>query len=753
MVTASAGAGKTFVLVERYLRLIEKHGLEPHEILTITFTRKAAAEMKERIVSRLRDLGHAEKAQVAETGPIQTIHSFCERLLRENSLAAGIDPEFEIMDEAEKARLQDASIAKAMISTHSERPEAEALLRHLAGQREHGAASPYARLESSIKRVLSGLRGTQVNLDDLRPLSESEEAKRVLTDRLLARQPSDVQFAFRQQYEGGLAERLKAAYKAAGSKAPAYINSRYSDEAADEMTRHVAGLIQLSIRAWSELEFEMHRHQCFDYALLEAKAVALLKNSEPTRRRISRQYRAVMVDEAQDVNPVQHQLLDSLGIERSMIVGDVQQSIYGFRLADVQLFRQRQEELPHLRLTRNWRSDEGILSFVDDLFGTMWSERYEPMNQVLEFDPDVIQLPSYQGVEIWEMADKDVGQTVEFLLAMQNDSGRKLKDVTVLARFSKFANELQQRLEAVGVKARIVGGTEKFYVRLEIRDLANTLKALADPFDDFALLACLRSPVAGVSLDTIAALAMEKPVVEALATHLPNNLEDKEALEKFRAWFEPLRKEADRLSAWEVLSRVMAQSNYLPALAAKKSGDKMLANVRKLLTLATKQPELGPIEFSEQIREIQRLAHKEGDAQADDEDDDTLTIMTIHKAKGLEFDTVVVPDVHRRLGGRAEAVEVDARLGLIATKFTKEDNIFHKWLAHERKDREMAEEMRVLYVALTRAKKQLCVIAHAKPRNANSLAGIIAKELDLGRKDPLGLVRRTPPAPADELKG
>lgn len=751
MVTASAGAGKTFVLVERYLRLIEKHGLEPHEILTITFTRKAAAEMKERIVARLRDLGYAEKAQVAETGPIQTIHSFCERLLRENSLAAGIDPEFEIMDEAEKARLEDASIAKAMISTHSERPEAEALLRHLAGQREHGAASPYARLESSIKRVLSGLRGTQVNLDDLRPLSEPGEAKRVLTERLLARQPSEVQFVFRQQLEGGLAERLKAAFKAAGVKAPTYINARYSDEAADEMARHVAGLIQLSIRAWSELEFEMHRHQCFDYALLEAKAVSLLKNSEPTRRRISRQYRAVMVDEAQDVNPVQHQLLDSLGIERSMIVGDVQQSIYGFRLADVQLFRQRQEELPHLRLTRNWRSDEGILSFVDDLFGTMWSERYEPMNQVLEFDPDVIQLPSYQGVEVWEMADKDVGQTVKFLLEMQNDSGRKLKDVTVLARFSKFANELQQRLEGAGIKARIVGGTERFYVRLEIRDLANTLKALADPYDDFALLACLRSPVAGISLDTIAALAMEKPVVEALANHMANNLEDKEALEKFRAWFEPLRKEADRLSAWEVLSRVMAQSGYLPALAARKNGDKMLANVRKLLTLATKQPELGPIEFSEQIREIQRLAHKEGDAQADDEDDDTLTIMTIHKAKGLEFDTVVVPDVHRRLGGRADAVEVDARLGLIATKFSKEDNIFHKWLAHERKDREMAEEMRVLYVALTRAKKQLCVIAHPKPRNANSLAGIIAKELDLGRKEPLGLVRRVPAAPSDEL--
>lgn len=744
MVTASAGAGKTFVLVERYLRLVEQHGLEPHEILTITFTRKAAAEMKERIVNKLRDEGRFEQAQIAETGPIQTIHSFCERLLRENSLAAGIDPGFDIMDEAEKARLEDAAIAKAMISTHTERPQAEALLRHLAGQREHGAASPYARLENAIKRVVGGLRGTQVRLDDLQPLTAPEGLRRVFEQRLLDLQPSEIQIAFRQQADGSYAERLKAAFKLAGQKAPPFVNGRYSDESTIEMFEHTAGLIQLSIRAWSELEFQMHRRQSFDYALLESKAVNLLIESESTRRRLAQQYRAVMVDEAQDVNPVQHQLLDSLGIERSMIVGDVQQSIYGFRLADVQLFRRRQEEVPHLRLTRNWRSDEGILNFVDDLFSRTWTEHYEPMRVQAEFDPDVIELSAYPGVEIWELPDKDVAQTVEFLLAMQQESGLNLMDVTVLVRFSKFANELHQRLEARGVKSRIVGGTERFYVRLEIRDLANTLKSLADPYDDFALLACLRSPVVGVSLDTIAALALSKPVVEALDTHIPSNLGDKEALDQFRGWFDKLRREADRLSAWEVLSRVMAESGYLPALAAKKGGERMLANVRKLLTLAAKQPELGPIEFSEQIREIQRLAHKEGDAQSDDEGDDMLTIMTIHKAKGLEFNTVVVPDLHRRLGGRAETVEVDARLGLVATKFSKEDNLFHKWLAQERKNREMDEELRVLYVALTRAKQKLCIVAHQKPRHANSLAGIIARELDLGRKTPLGLVRRAP---------
>ncbi len=747
MVTASAGAGKTFVLVERYLWLIEKMGLEPHQILTITFTRKAAAEMKSRIVSRLREMGYADRAQVAETGPIQTIHSFCERLLRENSLAAGIDPDFEIMDESDRARLEDASIAKAMISIHTERPEAEALLRTLAGLRERGMASPYARLENAISKVLKGLRGTQVRLAELEALSTPEGVRMSFEQKLLAIQPSEVRFAFKNAVDGPFHERLKAAIKAAGLKSPAFLSPKFNEDATVQSARHTAGLVQLAMRAWSELEFEMVRQQRFDYALLERKAVQLLQESASTRRRISNQYRAVMVDEAQDVNPVQHLLLDSLGIERVMIVGDKKQSIYGFRQADVDQFQQRQQELPVLRLSKNFRSNEGILNFVDDLFQPMWSEDYESMGQEAEFDPDVIHLPNYLGVELWELADQDIGQTAQLLLEMQAESDQKLRDVTVLVRFSKFANDLHQRLEAMGVKSRIVGGTERFYVRLEIRDLANTLKSLADPSDDFALLATLRSPMAGVSLDTIAMLAKAKPVMENMEFFQAPNDRDQAILIKFLEWFRPLSQNADRLSAWEVLSAIMAKSDYLAAVARRRGGEKMLANVRKLLSLATKQPELGPIEFAEQIREIQRLAHKEGDAPIDDEDEETLTIMTIHKAKGLEFETVVLPDVHRRLGGRADNVEVDARLGLVATKFGKEDNLYLKWLAHERKEREMKEEMRVLYVALTRAKTRLCVVAHPKARNSNSIAAIIGKGMDLGRRTPPGVVRRGSPSP------
>jgi ATP-dependent exoDNAse (exonuclease V) beta subunit len=109
-IRAGAGAGKTFVLVHRYLRHIVDEGMSPDQILAITFTKKAAASMKQRIVGELRDRGLAESAQIAETGPIQTVHSFCERVLRENSLEAGIDPEFSVLSEGEAALLRSRRI-------------------------------------------------------------------------------------------------------------------------------------------------------------------------------------------------------------------------------------------------------------------------------------------------------------------------------------------------------------------------------------------------------------------------------------------------------------------------------------------------------------------------------------------------------------------------------------------------------------------------------------------------------------------
>jgi ATP-dependent helicase/nuclease subunit A len=746
VVTAAAGAGKTRVLVERYLKHVTQDGISPDAILTITFTRKAAAEMKNRIVKELRQRRLFDEAQLAETGPIQTIHSFCERLLRENSLEAGLDPQFEILEGAAMSRLVDQCIEEALASPLEDSREAERLIGHLAGRRSYGErGSPYAVLEEAIRSVLGELRGTGLSLEELHRNQTTVEGLRTLWEQsILEHAPIEVQAAFAREPLGQpFVTRLQAAYRAAGEKAPKYVAARLDAEAESEALEHTCGLMQLACLAWMRLEAGMEREQCMDFAALEARAVRLLERSEVTRHRVARQYRMVMVDEAQDVNPMQHRLIGAMGLSCEMLVGDAQQSIYGFRQADVRLFQEKAQEAERLRLSRNFRSQPGILKFVDLVFGRLWGDGYAPMSEPPSpMDFDVIELPAFPGVELWEQPDKDTLLTGMYVKEMIDSGAAKPSEITILVRHSYYALELQESLRQNGVEARIAGGSERFYARLEIRDLANALRALGDPYDDFALLATLRSPIAGVSLDTIAMLALQSPVVEALEAFLPPVPEDEAILTGFRQWYLPLKSYADRLPAWEVLSELYATSGYLEALARRPASTQLLANVRKLLTLASGEPELGPLEYAEQIREIQELRHKEGDAPATEEDAEVVTIMTVHKSKGLEFPVVVVPEMHYPLGGRSKAVEVDPRLGLIVTKFGKKPSMFHTWLDTRRKQREAEEELRVLYVALTRAKERLCVAVHGTTRK-DCLARRVASAIGYGPTPPPGFEVRT----------
>lgn len=711
-VVAAAGAGKTFVLVERYLRHIEEEGIGADQILTITFTKKAAAEMKTRIVDRLRSQSLYDQAQVAETGPIQTIHSFCERLLRENSLEAGLDPQFSIMGEAHASRVLVDCIRETLASSLDEEPEAEGLLRYLAGRRQGFGdnKSPYGILEIALERVLQELRSGPYSREQLSEwYSDVGALQTHWEDSIRGQLSTQIQSVLHQSGEGSLITMVQAACKAIGVSVPVWAKGKEDPEAEEESRRHTCGLVQLACAAWWRLEREILRTQALDFAALEVFANRLLVTSEVTRRRLASQYKIVMVDESQDVNPIQYALLENLGSSRMMMVGDAQQSIYGFRQADVRLFQKRSAATSTKRLVKNWRSVEGILNFVDTVFGRLWGVAYKPMN--LKSGPMDLESEDrldFEGVELWRQAAKDT-QATALNIGKLIDEGVRRSDIAVLVRDSIGAQAMQQSLDDAGIPNRIAGGSERFYTRLEVRDLANALRAVADPYDDFALLATLRSPMVGMTLDSIALLGLRAPVVESLESFEPPLAEDLPRLKSFLEWYGPFRKFADRLSAWEVLSELFAQSEYLPALARRAKGDQMLANVRKLLTLAAEEPELGPLEFAERIREIQDLRHKEGDAPADDEDADLVKVMTIHKAKGLEWPVVVLPQTDKRLSGRMRDVVVDPSTGMVATKFSKGQAMAHKYLTEKRKRQDDEEEKRVLYVALTRAQKRLCI--------------------------------------------
>lgn len=742
-VRAAAGSGKTRVLAERYLRTVVEEGLSPDRILTITFTRKAAADMKRRIVRRLQAEGLPHQAQIAETGPIQTIHSFCERLLRENALEAGLDPDFEVLSGAQDQEIRLRAIRQALAEGAETFAEAGRLVTAQAGLSEYKQGFGLAaRLEGWIGRVLTNLRGTSFRPDDLWPRYRSAEAVAQTWRSAVLELP---------EFEGiltvadeslvDIAQRLRGGRKRESeNRWPKFLPDKVSAEGEAESAQATAGIMQIALMAWERLEGAMDLLQAFDFCELERRAVELIEGSSVALARVREAYPAVLVDEAQDVNPLQYRLIDRVIDERELMVGDPQQAIYGFRLADRELFMGRIARTPTRSLDRNYRSVPGILNFVDQIFGGVWGEAYEPMAPPREFDLDSPSELRSDGVELWRMGKNDaraVALGVGQLIAEGVDPG----SIAVLARFNDFAQQVARELDALSIANRVMGGTERFYLRMEVRDLANALCALADPTDDMAMLALLRGPMVGLSLDAIVLLGASSGVYGRLAGFDAPTPDDAERLLRFLEWFEEESRGADRLPAWEVIATLFRRTPFLRALAALPNRRQALANVRKLLVLATRDPGLGPREYAAVIRRIQSLRHKEGDAPAIDERNPAVTISTIHKSKGLEFDVVVLGELHLR-GYRANALLVDRKAGLVALKAASIPPIAHGLIRHREAQSEQEESFRLLYVGMTRARKRLCLCL--EPDSKGQPAQTIVEKSGYRAGLPAGVIERQP---------
>lgn len=768
VVTASAGAGKTGVIVNHFRALVLEDHLKPDQILAITFTRKAAVEMKTRIVQEFRDAARPDLAQIAETGPIQTIHAFCQRLLTENSIVAGVDPEFEIAAEGDKRRWQEEAIRETLAEDFDESPEIGLVLQDLAGRRssESGLAgsSPYGLIESALRTLLSQMRGSGHPRSQIESAHRSTESVMLTWQRtLLNGLESPIKERIKDQIElgmrsGDLFYILSQAYKEAKITVPTFVKT-ISDRDEDDAAI-TSGLVQLACRTWRKLEDKMRQRSALDFTLLEELAIEALDNPA-IRDRVGRQYRVALIDEAQDLNPLQYRLIDRLAVDRVMLVGDRQQSIYAFRQADVELFIRRESEAQgdadgsHMTLTRNHRSVPGILRFVDAIFSPLWNPNYRPMAPLLVVEPsekdNVIELfgpdpepYDFQGIELWpmELADAtDVARRIKELVA-DLPEGLSAKDVCVLVRDSNFGERLYRALDRHRVPAKLVGVSKQYYTRMEVRDIANTLRALADPYDDFALAATLVSPFGGLSYDALALLSTEKPLRDRLnPSHLAESPEDIPKLEAFLAWYEPLSQIADRMTAGEAVTAILSQTGYLEQLAQRPNGAQLLANVRKLQRIACTNEETSPREFAEQIRETQSLRHDESDEPTQDEDSDAVSIMTIHRSKGLEFQVVVVPQTTRRIGKlHDEEVRYDPRVQMAAASFGVPRSRYFMWLQELRKQRETDEDWRVIYVALTRAKKRLCVVT--RPTGAHTVADVIAKHSGFKEGTPPGVIVR-----------
>jgi ATP-dependent helicase/nuclease subunit A len=763
---AAAGSGKTAVLVERFAQAVLEDGIDVSSILTITFTEKAAAEMRERIRARLHELGANEAARATDGAFISTIHGFCFRVLRANALAAGIDPAFIVLDELEAGRLADAAFERALVSLADDAPGAVELI----------ASYGIGDLRGAIQSVHAELRSRGQRMPRLPALPESpdlETARRELAaagaaaarELALVSEPSvrvaqalerlervDQVLAIAEPWPGDLGWLRLPGGNGAALSTPvcvAYGEALARFREATEARwaeRTLALLDELLARFGAEYERRKRERSGLDFEDLELMSRDLLRADPELRERYRARFRRVMVDELQDTNAVQLELIETVSDGNLFTVGDTQQSIYGFRHADVELFEQRGDRLGsagmRATLQTNFRSRAEILKVVNRAFAELAGERFvelvagrsdepagEPLVELLVADKGAEW--TSEGLSApWRVAEaRALAARVQELVR----GGSSPREIVVLTRASTDMRAYERALEERGIPTYVVGG-RGYWSHPQVLDMVSYLRALANPRDEEAVYAVLASPLVSVSPDSLVLLGaaardsgrdpwwvLREPQgsLDELAT------EDRDRLDAFIPWMAAERLAAPRIGVEQLLERVLEQTGYDLAVLAMPGGQRRLANIRKLMRLgreheAAHGPDLrGFLELVRLRSESWRPDPDQAEAPVESEALDAVRLMTIHRAKGLEFHTVCVADLGRAPRWRSELLRVgrDGRLGLrLARPGTagRESALAYDALGEERREAEAAEERRVFYVAMTRARERLILSGAAR---------------------------------------
>jgi ATP-dependent exoDNAse (exonuclease V) beta subunit len=799
LLEAGAGTGKTGVMVDRYCRLVCDAGLSPDAILAFTFTEKAAAELRQRIraeLARRAERGSERAAAVlAGIGSawVTTIHGFCNRILAAHPVAAGVDPGFRVLDAPEAARaareafddalvefLADGDPAReetvaaydieglrAMIAgIHDElrsrgipdprlpeppRPDPEAAIRRAAeaaaecleelkeskGKR---AALECERLERAL--ALLSERGVELSLDEIRALATTSKAKGIAP--------------YREAIETAIARVAEA-----GEGGVVY--------------GHLRELLRLFS---ARFEAAKERRAGIDFEDLQILAARLLERDGINEIYRSR-FRQILVDEFQDTNRLQLRLIEALRGPRTelVVVGDELQSIYGFRHADLAVFRRRREEIDRradaelMQLSGNFRSRPEIVGAVN-LFGeALLGEAYTPLRvgALPAEEPPAGDGPAVEMLltarDGWDTNEIDLepaidgatpvnclaeARSVAARLRELADAGVPRGEMVVLLRAFTHLDAYEDSLERAGLRPYVVGG-RGYWSQQQVADVCALLAVIANPLDDHALFGALASPACGVAPDTLwllrAAAGKRKhvwPAVERAAgageaeLAEPARLQgipepERELLATFVTRIASLRERGPRLSLPALIEAAVTETGYDLAVLSRPAGEARFANVRKMGRLAAEFESREGRDLRGFLDFLAARAESDAEAQAATaaEGHDGVRIMTVHNAKGLEFGVVAVPDLARRLlnGARSPLLRVGAeeepRVGLRLVRLgsPKIDLFDYTPLCEESQEREAEEELRLFHVAATRARERLVLSGVVNPEPGKETKG------------------------------
>jgi ATP-dependent exoDNAse (exonuclease V) beta subunit len=561
LVAAAAGSGKTSVLTERVVRAVTADDAVPlAAVLAITFTEKAAGELRERVRRALARSGRPLLARDVEQATIGTIHAFCAGLLRRHALAAGLDPRFAVLDERDARARRDEAWEAAVGAFLAAAPQdgLELLAAHGIDAVRTAIAAVHDDLRSQDRapalppvdppdpaQVLADVRSrAQAALDEIQALGGNDnatvdralEALRTCIERVDGVEAGELPAP---DLVAGLARSAGNAKRLKGEAYDRYLAAHercqqaLADAAGAQEYALLGDLLERYARAYAAAK---ERTGTLDFTDLELRALGLLRANPAVARRTRERFRRVLVDEFQDTNPVQLELVRLLAAEDVFLVGDAWQSIYAFRHADVRVFRGVREEVRPtggaLGLTGNFRSDPRIIAAINavfrhpDLFGDDFDAMTARAPRGRVPDGPAVELLVTDG-RAWDAADRagtapDLGDSLppeplwrraEARLLAQRirdllDEDRSLVpgDVTVLVRAYASMPVFERALADVGL-ATVASGGRGYWSQQQVADLVGWLRLVANPREELTLWHVLGSPLVGVGSDAMALLA------------------------------------------------------------------------------------------------------------------------------------------------------------------------------------------------------------------------------------------------------
>ncbi len=599
LVLAGAGAGKTSVLTQRVAQLISQEGFDPKRVLVVTFTNKAAKEMRDRLA---RLLGW----KVVKTIWAGTFHSICCRILRVEieSLNLGYTRKFVIYDPKDQEKIMDLT-----------------------------------------------LRG--LNLD-----------------------PKD--------YKAYDLLRIVSKFKNMGFDPDSVPSSEVDDP--------------FSIRIYRAYQAALCQNNAMDFDDLLFLTLRLLRDNEEVRQRLQERFEQVLIDEYQDTNTVQFELVRTLsGHHRNIFaVGDVDQSIYSFRHANFRIILRFQEDYPDARIIKleeNYRSTGRILAAANDLIQNN-GERFEKVLRATRGEGEPLRFHMAP-------AEDDEALYIASEIKRMNEGGQSFGNFAILYRTNAQSRLYEQKLIQYQMPYHVVGSF-RFYDRREIKDMLSYMQVINNLQDSLSLKRILNVPKRGIGAKAIETL-------ETSATFEGRGLTLFEAIQSSRVVDSvPLRAQEgfQFLASWlielnqikipvsELLERIFAESGYKADLEAEKDPKKRqdrLDNVEALLQ-ATIEFEVEAEDKTDLTAFLEKIALF-SDSDKMKEDGQSIRLMTVHAAKGLEFPNVFLPAVEEGIFPHIRSILAEDQLAAIE------------------------EERRLMYVAITRAKNQLFLTFAASRRN------------------------------------